>query len=359
MKVLRTPDHRFKNLKDFPFEPNYTNIKDKSGVELRIHHLDEGPKDGPIVLLMHGQPVWSYLYRKMIPYLTKAGVRIIAPDLVGYGRSDKPSSIEDYTYQTQVDWMNTWIRQNDFKKLTFFGQDWGGLIGLRVIADNGDRFSGAVISNTGVPLSRNMDPETHRKIKEFKASKYVPTTSEFVRAFKKPGPMAFAYWQKWSLNKKNFPAGLLVAPMFEKRTRMQMKISGLFYELGLEGISPLVSDLEKAYNAPFPNSSYKMVCRAMPSQVPTLPDDAAVEAQKKAWKFFEKFDKPLLCAFADNDPVTVGMDKPFLKKCPGTKGQNHTVLKGAGHFCQETQPKEISEIIVNFMKSNGIMNGSN
>ncbi len=124
MKVLRTPDHRFKNLKDFPFEPNYTNIKDKSGVKLRIHHLDEGPKDGPIVLLMHGQPVWSYLYRKMIPYLTKAGVRIIAPDLVGYGRSDKPSSIEDYTYQTQVDWMNTWIRQNDFKKITFFGQDW-------------------------------------------------------------------------------------------------------------------------------------------------------------------------------------------------------------------------------------------
>ena len=342
MKVLRTPDHRFKNLKDFPFEPNYTNIKDKSGVELRIHHLDEGPKDGPIVLLMHGQPVWSYLYRKMIPYLTKAGVRIIAPDLVGYGRSDKPSSIEDYTYQTQVDWMNTWIRQNDFKKLTFFGQDWGGLIGLRVIADNGDRFSGAVISNTGVPLSRNMDPETHRKIKEFKASKYVPTTSEFVRAFKKPGPMAFAYWQKWSLNKKNFPAGLLVAPMFEKRTRMQMKISGLFYELGLEGISPLVSDLEKAYNAPFPSDEYKAAARAFPRFVPVTEEHAQVSENIDAWHQLKKFTKPTLTMFGKNDPVFIGTESALIKKIPGADGMPHQIID-AGHFSQENQ----AEILVN------------
>ena len=140
MEVLRTPDSCFENIKDYPFEPVYTNIETKDGTILRIHHIDEGPKDGPVLLAMHGQPVWSYLYSKMIPFLTNAGIRVIAPDLPGYGKSDKPAEREDYSYQKQVDWMTDWLIANDFKNLTFFGQDWGGLIGLRMVANEPSRF---------------------------------------------------------------------------------------------------------------------------------------------------------------------------------------------------------------------------
>ena len=150
MKILRTPDSRFANLPDYPFEPNYTTIKTSDGSDLRIHHLDEGPADGPLVLCMHGQPVWSYLYRKVIPYLTAAGMRVIAPDLVGYGKSDKPAALEDYTYENQVVWLGAWLEANDFSGVTFFGQDWGGLVGLRLVVNHADRFDRVVISNTGL-----------------------------------------------------------------------------------------------------------------------------------------------------------------------------------------------------------------
>ena len=153
MQILRTPDGCFDGLKDYPFEPHYTEIKTNQGVNLRIHHIDEGPADGPLVLCLHGQPVWSYLYRKMIPILNAAGLRVIAPDLVGYGKSDKPAAREDYSYERQVEWMGQWLQQNDFKGLTFFGQDWGGLIGLRMVAAHPDRFDRVVISNTGLPYN--------------------------------------------------------------------------------------------------------------------------------------------------------------------------------------------------------------
>mgnify|MGYP006248422829 FL=1 len=154
MKILRTPDDSFKNLKDYPFEPNYTIIKTEDGSDLRIHHIDEGPKDGPVLLAMHGQPVWSYLYSRMIPFLTEAGIRVIAPDLPGYGKSDKPALREDYSYQKQVDWMTDWLVANDFKNVTFFGQDWGGLIGLRLVANEPDRFDKVSMGNTGLPTTQ-------------------------------------------------------------------------------------------------------------------------------------------------------------------------------------------------------------
>ena len=170
MKILRTPDKYFEKLKDYPFEPNYTTIKTEDGSDLRIHHIDEGPKDGPVLLAMHGQPVWSYLYSKMIPFLTNAGIRVIAPDLPGYGKSDKPAEREDYSYQKQVDWMTDWLIANDFKNLTFFGQDWGGLIGLRMVANEPSRFDKVSMGNTGLPYNPEAPKEVLEKIKEFRES---------------------------------------------------------------------------------------------------------------------------------------------------------------------------------------------
>ena len=171
MKVLRTPDKYFKNIKDYPFKPIYTNINSDDGTELRIHHIDEGPRNGPILLAMHGQPVWSYLYSRMIPILNQSGIRVIAPDLIGYGKSDKPASRQDYSYQNQVNWMNSWLVKNDLSNLTFFGQDWGGLIGLRMISDNPDRFNKVSIGNTGLPYMPNTPKEIIEEVKKFRSSK--------------------------------------------------------------------------------------------------------------------------------------------------------------------------------------------
>ena len=212
MKVLRTHDKYFESIKDYPFEPVYTNIETKDGTNLRIHHIDEGPKNGPILLAMHGQPVWSYLYAKMIPILTEAGIRVIAPDLVGYGKSDKPASREDYSYQNQVDWMGEWLKKNDFKNLTFFGQDWGGLIGLRMVAADPDRFIKIAMGNTGLPYNPDAPQEVIDEVKEFRASN---KKINFFQMFKEVGKMdntkhmatKFMYWQKFTWDSKNLPIG--------------------------------------------------------------------------------------------------------------------------------------------------------
>ena len=175
MKILRTPDSCFEGLKDYPFEPQYTTIKTHDGQDLRIHHIDEGPRDGPVVLCIHGQPVWSYLYRKMIPYLTGAGLRVICPDLVGYGKSDKPAAREDYTYERQVEWMGAWLEQNDFSGLTFFGQDWGGLIGLRLVAAHANRFDNVVIANTGLPYNPDVPQAMIDEVEDYRANEPTPT----------------------------------------------------------------------------------------------------------------------------------------------------------------------------------------
>ena len=182
MKVLRTPDENFEGLADYPFEPHYTTINTDQGVDLRIHHVDEGLEDGPIVLCMHGQPVWSYLYRKMIPLLVGEGMRVIAPDLPGYGKSDKPAAREDYSYQRQVDWMGAWLSANYFRGMTFFGQDWGGLIGLRMIADQPDRFDRVVISNTGLPYNPDMPNDLLQEVKQYKAEAPTPTLPQMAAA---------------------------------------------------------------------------------------------------------------------------------------------------------------------------------
>jgi len=355
MKILRTPDDCFAGLKDYPFEPHYTIIQADDSFDLRIHHIDEGPKDGPILLCMQGQPVWSYLYRKMIPFLTQAGIRVLAPDLPGYGKSDKPASRKDYSYQRQVDWMGQWLEINEFKNLNFFGQDWGGLIGLRMIADHPERFDRVIISNTGLPYRPDVPEEIVQRVKNFRKNAKTPTLSEMSRKLRttdKDQGLSFAYWQKYCWETKDIPIGFMMSSMLErKRNKFSRILDLLFINLGLRKISPFQTELGKAYASPFPDQSYKMGPRAMPSQVPTMPDDSSLEAQKKAWEFFANFSKPFLCAFSDNDPVTRGADKQFLKVVPGAQGQAHITVERGGHFIQEEKPEEISSIITTFIKS--------
>ena len=352
MKILRTPDERFANLADYRFEPNYTTVQTEDGSDLRIHHIDEGPQDGPVVLCMHGQPVWSYLYRKMIPLLVKEGMRVVAPDLPGYGKSDKPATREDYSYQGQVDWMGRWLEQNDFSGITFFGQDWGGLIGLRLVVEHPERFDRIVISNTGLPYNPDLSDKVVKQVEDFRANARTPSLLEMQKALSQmPGDQAtkFAYWQKFCWETEDLPIGFMMSMGIEQRSNLARAIMLLLHNLGMR--SPFPSKLAKAYDAPFPDPSYKMGPRAMPSQVPTLSNDPSLEAQRKAWEFFSTFDKPFLCAFADNDPVTRGLDAEFREKVPGTKGLAHTTIQGGGHFVQENRPEQVTRAIVELIRS--------
>ncbi len=336
MKVLRTPDERFAALPGYPFEPHYSEVPDGDGGTLRIHYVDEGPRDGQIVLCMHGQPSWSYLYRHMIPILTAAGLRVLAPDLVGFGRSDKPATRADFSYQRQVDWMTAWLVALDVQGVTFLGQDWGGLIGLRMVAENPDRFARVVVANTGLPVPQGVSAERAEAVREFRRSAPTPTMPEMAAALANPDrerpEMSFAHWQKFTWETEDPPIGMLIAGSVDGRT-----------------LSP---EETAAYDAPFPDPSYKMGPRAMPSQVPTLSDDPSVAANLRAWGVFAKWEKPLLCAFSDNDPVTGGGARPFRESVPGAQGQPHATIEGGGHFLQEGRGDVLAKLIVDFVAAN-------
>lgn len=297
MEILRTPDERFSNLPGYSFEPHYVEVDG-----LRIHYVDEGPGDAEPVLMMHGEPSWSYLYRKMIPAIAAAGCRAIAPDLVGFGRSDKPVLREDYTYQRHVDWMRRFLEALDLKGITLVGQDWGGLIGLRLAAEHEERFSRIVAANTGLPTGDITMGE------------------------------AFLRWQRYSQSVPVFHAGGIVK-------------GGCVGELPAEVIA--------AYDAPFPDDSYKAGARQFPLLVPTTPDDPAAAPNRKAWEVLSRWEKPFLTAFSDSDPVTRGADRLFRQVIPGAKGQPHTTIAGAGHFLQEDKGEELARVVVDFIGQTG------
>ncbi len=296
MRSLRTPDDRFADLPDYPFAPNYVDIDDQDGGTLRVHYLDEGPADGPIVLAMHGEPSWSYLYRKMVPALVAGGARVIAPDLVGFGKSDKPSEKSDYTCARHVAWMQEAVIDHlDLHDATFFGQDWGGLVGLRLVADNPDRFARVVIGNTGLP---NGDGAPSK---------------------------AFMDWQKFSQESPVFPIGMLL----QSATTTEL------------------SDAEvAAYDAPFPDETFKEGARIFPTLVPTSTDDPAVPANNAAWEVLKRWEKPFICCFSDSDPVTKGGDTPFLQLVPGAAGQPHVTVENAHHFFQEDAAAQLAQIVL-------------
>src|SRR5512135_1253008 len=279
MEIIRTPDERFTNLPGYAFEPHYVEIEG-----LRIHYTDKGSADAEPVVMLHGEPSWSYLYRKMIPVITAAGYRAVAPDLVGFGRSDKPTRREDYTYQRHVDWVTGFLETLDLRRITLVCQDWGGLIGLRLAAEHEERFARIVAANTGLP------------------------TGDI------PMGEAFLHWQQYSQTTPEFNVGRIVK-------------GGCVSELSSEVIA--------AYDAPFPDDRYKAGARQFPLLVPTAPDDPATVANRKAWEALVHWEKPFLTAFSDSDAITRGADRLFQQMIPGAKGQPHTTIVGAGHFLQE------------------------
>jgi haloalkane dehalogenase len=293
MEILRTPDERFNNLPNFDFAPQYVEI-----AGLRIHYVDEGPRVAAPVLMLHGEPSWSYLYRKMIPIITTAGHRAVAPDLAGFGRSDKPARREDYTYQFHVDVMTGLIKSLDLREITLVGQDWGGLIGLRIAAEHPDRFARIVVANTGLPTGDQ------------------PMTEGFLR------------WREYSQTVENFHVGGIIK-------------GGCVNDPPPEVIA--------AYNAPFPDDSYKAGARQFPLLVPIGPDDPASEANRRAWEVLRRWEKPMLTAFSDGDPVTRGGERVFQKLVPGAQGQPHVTITTAGHFLQEDKGEELAQIIADFI----------
>jgi haloalkane dehalogenase len=283
---------------------------------------------------MHGQPSWSYLYRHMIPVFVEAGHRVLAPDLVGFGRSDKPAAREDYSYQRQVDWLTAWLGKNDVRGATLVCQDWGGLIGLRLVAENPERFDRVVAANTGLPAPTEVPEERIAEVREFRRSKPTPTMQQMMAAIGNPDPakpeLTFAHWQKWTWETEDLPVALVIAGSVDGRTLSPEEVA--------------------AYDAPFPDPSYKMGPRAMPSQVPTLPDDPSVPANLRAWEMLSKWEKPFLCAFSDNDPVTGGAEAVLRARIPGAQQQPETRIRGGGHFLQEGRGPELARIVVDFMR---------
>jgi haloalkane dehalogenase len=303
VEYVRTPDERFAALPDYAFPPHYADVPAGDGTTLRMHYLDEGPHDARPLLCLHGEPTWSYLYRKLVPHFSAAGYRTIAPDLIGFGRSDKPAHREAYTYARHVAWTGALLDALDLRGAVLVGQDWGGLIGLRLFAEQPQRFAGAVVANT-----------------------FLPTGDE------RPNP-AFAAWRDASQGMREFAAGRIVA-----RTCTP---------------SP-PAEVVAAYDAPFPDQSYVAGARQFPLLVPTRPDDPASAANRAAWNVLRACEKPVLCAFSDGDPITRGAERFFLEHVPGARAVPPVTIAGASHFLREDRPHELAAAILQFLKNSGL-----
>lgn len=294
MDILRTPDERFATLPGWPFAPHDVEV-----AGMRMHYVDEGPAEAPPVLMLHGEPTWSYLYRRMIPLFAEAGFRAVAPDLIGFGRSDKPTDRAAYSYQTHVDWLKGFLAALDLREITLICQDWGGLLGLRLVAEEGGRFARVVAANT-----------------------FLPTGDE-------PANPAFLKWLKFSQEVPELPVG------------------GIVQGGTARGISP---EVRAAYDAPFPDERYKAGARAFPALVPITPDNPASAANRVAWAALERFDKPFLTAFSDKDAVTAHGAEAFRRRVPGAEGQPHVTIEHAGHFLQEDDGEALAAAALRFMR---------
>ncbi len=300
MPVLRTPQDRFDDLPGFPYPSRQAEVGDLDGDPLRMSYVEDGPADGPVVLLLHGEPSWSFLYRKVIPVLADAGLRVIAPDLIGFGRSDKPTERADHRYARHVEWVRALVCDAlDLHEVTLVGQDWGGLIGLRLVAENPERFAGVVAANTGLPTGDVDMPQV--------------------------------WWQ--------FRRAVESAPELD---------IGRLVQGGCR--TTLASEVRAAYDAPFPDESYKAGPRAMPTLVPTRPDDPASEANRAAWQALSTSELPFLVAFSDSDPITGAMAPILARSMPGAAGRDHPVIAGAGHFLQEDAGERLGAVVADFVR---------
>jgi haloalkane dehalogenase len=303
VESLRTPDDRFADLPDFDHPPNYADVADDEGGSLRMAYVETGPADGPVVLCLHGEPSWSFLYRRMIPTLSGAGLRVVAPDLIGFGRSDKPAKVEDHSYARHVEWVRALAFDRlDLREVTLVGHDWGGLIGLRLAAEHPDRFARLVATNTALPTGDQPMPDTWWRFRQ----------------------------------------------AVEKAEKLDV---GRVVQAGSR--SRFDPDVLAAYNAPFPDESYKAGPRALPRLVPTEPDDPASGANRAAWAALSASQTPVLVAFSDSDPITAGVAPLLRRSLPGAQGRDHPVIAGAGHFVQEDAPDDLAREIVAFVDATG------
>ena len=298
-EIIRTADDRFEDLEDYNFQSNYIEVE----AGLRLHYLDESPQNQPTVLLLHGEPSWSYLYRKMIPILSDK-FRVIAPDLIGFGKSDKLVDKAEYSYQKHIDWISTFIEKLNLKNILLFCQDWGGLIGLRILTEMDDRFDMVVASNTTLPTG------------------------------KIPMPESFMKWRDYSQHSPGFNIGKVI-------------------DMGT--VQPLSEKVYQAYNAPFPSEDYKAGARIFPTLVPIEESDPESINNRKAWEKLKSWNKPFLTIFGDEDNIMLGAEKVFQKVVPGAKEQDHKILH-AGHFIQEEKGEELANLIVEFYQNNSPAN---
>ena len=298
MKVLRTPDSQFENLMDYDFPPTYTTIQDVDGTHIRIHSVDVGPKDADPILLMHGNPTWSYLYRHMIKALEKTGRRVIALDLVGCGRSDKPAKRKYYTLARHHDWYCKWLEANNLDNITLVCQDWGGTLGLKLVAKYPERFARVFATNTGLPTGQG--------------------GSKFLKCWLRLMKFAIAFPWKYA-----FEANFVKT----KPTHDEMK----------------------AFRAPFPSRKYQAGIVKFPQLIAIFPDNPGVPANREAWAKLASFDKPFLTVFGNKDPVTRKIEKRLIDHIPGCRKQSHTILDGIGHFSPEEAPDALLEHLIPFL----------
>jgi haloalkane dehalogenase len=303
MEILRTPDSRFDGLPGYAYSPKYHTVDVDAAskdLALRMHYVDEGPKNSRPILLLHGEPSWSYLYRHMIPIVAEAGYRAIAPDLIGFGRSDKPASQQDYSYASHEKWLESFVLGLDLKRIVLVCQDWGGLLGLRLVARHSDRFDAVVAANTFLPSGRE------------------------------PMGDAFAKWQRFSQEVPEFNVSQII-------------------EKGCTG--ELSEQVRAAYDAPFPDESFKMGARKFPMLVPTSADDPDAIVNQGLWKQLAAFDKPFVTAFSDGDPITRGADRILQAAIKGANNKHHTTIKGGGHFLQEERGPELAKVVLTLANS--------
>ena len=298
MEVRRTPDARFEGLDGWPFAPRHAEVKAEDGTPLRVHYVDEGPRSAAPILLMHGNPSWSYLYRKIIPRLVAHGHRVVAPDLVGLGRSDKPAAKRDYSLARHVDWMSQWLVAVGLEGVTLFAQDWGGVIGFPVAMRHPDRFARLVAANTGLPTGQGANPAL----------------------------------QQWLDYTDRAPA---------------LPVAELIHGFTVNGLGDAA---KRAYDAPFPDPSFQAAALAFPRLIPLQPDNPGVPLMHETWQHLERWTKPLLTVFGDRDPISKGAELSFQQRVPGAKGQPHVVLSPAHHFLQEDQPEAIAERLHAFVR---------
>ncbi|MDX5328251.1 MAG: haloalkane dehalogenase [Marinobacter sp.] len=295
MRILRTDEARFAGLPDYPFQANYLDVEP----DLRMHFVDHGPTNATPVVMLHGEPSWSYLYRHMIPMVAEAGYRVLAPDLIGFGKSDKPASVTDYSYSSHMNWLTRWLEDLNLTNITLVCQNWGSLLGLRLAAEHHRHFNRIIVGNGMLPTGDS------------------------------PVPAVFRAWKAFASHSPWFPVARII-------------------QLGTErALSP---GEMAAYEAPFPSAEFKAGARAFPGLVPVSPDDPASATNREAWRILEKWRKPFITCFSNGDPITRGGDRHMQRRIPGALGQPHITLRG-GHFLQEDSPREFARVILDALKA--------